>query len=283
MLTKQELKIRLKAVKAKGFELTESETVSDYLEAMLAHIGDPDAELRDELIYECFYFWIVKKDYLPGDEVKALCGKLLSDDYAFYQIGTTGDDSVLRRSFSILAMSPVLSYCLNKGCLNDSEVVEIKEKLIDYLMREKDTRGFVEAKGWAHSIAHCADALNYIVNFDSMREEDYLDVLNAVRDKLLMVDTCFGANEDERLSFLVSFTIIPEKRVGTDKISEWLATFVKVNEIEDYQRKFMAKQNCNHFIRSIYFSLVHLNAGSELLQTLIETEKALNMYYRHFK
>ena len=33
-------------------------------------------------------------------------------------------------------------------------------KVIHYMMEEKDTRGFIEGKGWAHAVAHGVDALD---------------------------------------------------------------------------------------------------------------------------
>ena len=39
------------------------------------------------------------------------------------------------------------------------KVLEWGDRLATWLLRERDLRGFVPGKGWAHAVAHGADAL----------------------------------------------------------------------------------------------------------------------------
>ena len=45
----------------------------------------------------------------------------------------------------------------------------MKDKLISYVNREKDVRGYVREKGWAHCMAHVADAFDELVKNTNLK------------------------------------------------------------------------------------------------------------------
>ena len=59
-------------------------------------IGDTDYELRDGLIFSIFVRWIEEKQYFSHEELIDLLNTILSEDFAFYKIGSENDDSVLQ-------------------------------------------------------------------------------------------------------------------------------------------------------------------------------------------
>lgn len=74
----------------------------------------------------------------------------------------------------------------------------LKAKLLAYLDCEIDTRGYVPGKGWAHSIAHVADAFDELVLHPHLDETEFGEMLEALWDKV-MIPSLYVHDEDERL------------------------------------------------------------------------------------
>ncbi|MCI4060659.1 DUF2785 domain-containing protein, partial [Bacillus cereus] len=72
------------------------------------------------------------------------------------------------------------------------------ELVLEYLYLEVVVCGYVEGKGWAHSTAHAADALDALSRTIQNREFSYA-ILAAVRQKVRFSDYVYVHFEDERL------------------------------------------------------------------------------------
>lgn len=75
--------------------------------AMLAYLGHPDGDLRDELIYPTFVHWIRHEVY-SADELRALLHTALDDAHLFLGLGEVESDSVFTRAFAVLLVPPIL-------------------------------------------------------------------------------------------------------------------------------------------------------------------------------
>ena len=74
------------------------------------------------------------------------------------------------------------------------------------MMEEKDTRGFIHEKGWAHAIAHGADALDALAKHPLLKKEDISRILHAVQHSLFrQVD--YLDEEEERLAIIIASLI----------------------------------------------------------------------------
>ena len=110
---------------------------------MLVHIGSPDSQLRDNMIYQTFCQLILETkidDQLLG-EILELC---VSDQFLFKGIGEKDTDSVFTRSFTSLLIALILYQDNRNDFLTEAKVNEIKDKLISYVNLEKDVRGYVK-------------------------------------------------------------------------------------------------------------------------------------------
>ena len=275
---KQQLIIDLRRIRDNDYNLNDSETTCDYLDLMLKYIGDPDPELRDELIYLTFAYWIDEKKYFNNDQLYNLLNILISENYLFYNIGSEKDDSVLRRSFSILVVNPILCVHLDKPFLDTDMILKIKNSLIKYLKEEKDLRGYDNEKGWMHALAHTADAFNALLACQGTTEETCKELLLSIEGKLLEGRYFFTAEEYERLVTVIYSNIIEDKLLSDSYICSWLKGLNKVLKIEDKITRFKAKVNTKNLIRSLYFRMLHLTNNVEISNTILELEKNLNSY-----
>ncbi len=185
------------ALAQSGFAVPSGETPYGLLVEMNALLGSPDPVLRDEVAYSAAATWIVSQRLVGPNELRRLItlwsGNL--DD----GLGTSGDDRVLRRSFSALCLSLIAAREAATSFLTAAEVETATARLLDYFARERDTRGFVAGRGWVHSVAHTADAFKFLARGPQWTPAQSARLLDAFARKLDAVDTVFVWGEPERL------------------------------------------------------------------------------------
>lgn len=258
-LSERALKEQLYEIADSDFALPERAKALPRALAMLPHLGCPDAELRDDLIYSTLATWILA-DKFEDDDLKTLLRQLLTEEHLFYKLGESDTDSVFMRSFSVLLVPLILSRHRLRPFFMPYELRELKVKLLDYLEKEQDLRGFVleedeagEPKGWAHAVAHTADALDELVQCQEMDNEELLEVLNAIRQKTAEAKIVFVHLEDERLVTPV-IAALGRKVLTPSEVQNWLAGFVPLaQEKEPFPDCYRQAQNVKNFLRSLYF------------------------------
>ena len=159
MLDAQTLKTKLQEIAADDYKPPTGPELYPLVLAMGEHTGDLDPELRDDLIYTILATWI-NRDVFDAKELKEILQVALNNDHLFLGLGETESDAVFTRAFSILIVAPILEAHRRRPFLPDDELLVIKHKVLRYLAAEKDLRGYVAGKGWAHAVAHTADVLD---------------------------------------------------------------------------------------------------------------------------
>ncbi|MBL8966397.1 MAG: DUF2785 domain-containing protein, partial [Spirochaetaceae bacterium] len=165
-----------------------------FIEANLELLGSLDPELRDSLFYEAAAEWIGRGLVGPA-AMEALAARLLSRDFLFFGLGEAEGDRVFRRSFSALILDCLLKRTMAAGGLSPEAVSAIADSMGDYATRERDLRGFVPGKGWAHAPAHAADVLASLAAATTTDEAGCERVLEATRRFLLAGKTVFAHQE----------------------------------------------------------------------------------------
>lgn len=120
-------------------------------------------------------------------------------------------------------------------------MVRMKDGVIQYIHEEKDYRGFVAGKGWAHSVAH-------IVYFNL---------------------------EDERLTS-AAVTILSHERFTEIQIEAWLKEFTNWDKSEVWNEEYVIISNIKNFLASLYFRLsrydnlsIYAGMTKETLQSMM--------------
>lgn len=192
----QELKRMLKDIKDGTIRLHELDEAR-VIQSMLHHIGSTDAELRDQLIYMLFYRFIIEDEQLTDEQLTGMFQTTLKY-HLFHGIGETESDTVFTRAFSTLLIALIVYQDRQRGFLSEADLDMLKAKLLAYLDCEIDTRGYVPGKGWAHSIAHVADAFDELALHPHLDETEFSEMIEALWDKVMM-PTVYMHDEDERL------------------------------------------------------------------------------------
>ncbi len=180
-----------------GFAVPAGETPHGLLVEMNALLASPDPVLRDEVAYSAAAAWVVSKRLLGPDDLRRLItlwSANLDDG-----LGTSGDDRVLKRSFSALCLSLIAAREAATPFLTATEVEALNARLLDYFGRERDTRGFVPGRGWLHSVAHTADAFKFLARGPQWTPAQTARLFDAVARKVEAETSVFVWGEPERL------------------------------------------------------------------------------------
>ncbi|MGG0655210.1 DUF2785 domain-containing protein [Rummeliibacillus pycnus] len=226
----------------------------EILDAMMECIGSPDPELRDELIYRQFSQIIDIDDQLSDDVLVDLLTRALGDEYLFYEIGDVETDHIFKRSYSVLLIALILSKDLEKSFISLPLLDKVRAELLLYLDLEQDLRGFIPEKGWAHSVAHTADAMNELVKNPKMDVNYFPALYQGLANKVFTFTDVYVTDEEERiLSPIMSMLEIGLSSEIVEELFTKIPAFLiqqknKINE-EKYLKLYA---NCKSFLKSFY-------------------------------
>ena len=145
-------------VAAQGHPVPHDRSLVELTTELTVMLGDPDPHVRDGLAYPTLATWVgegVYDDLLEGLGDGMASGLTVG-------LGEDGTDTVFRRSFSALVLAECVARATERGLLPDEVVLRWGDRLAGWLVRERDLRGYVPGKGWAHAVAHGADALGVL-------------------------------------------------------------------------------------------------------------------------
>ena len=191
-------------------------------------VGSPDSEWRDDLGYSVVATCVYRKKRLDPEERRALV-TLLSENLR-HGIGETGNDGVLRRSFSALDLSILAALELQDPALDAAGYARLLDDGLAYLKDERDLRGLEPRVGWIHATAHTADLLKFLARDARLKPQDQARLLDAAWSKLTAQGApVFTHAEDERLAAaLVSVVRRPD--FDPASLDPWLERFVALEK-----------------------------------------------------
>lgn len=265
-LNKNKLKEVLSEIKANEYNMSGDIDQHSLTKDMLENIGDIDPELRDDLIYLVLGNWILKKVY-STEALAEILYTLTDKDHMFYKIGEKGTDSVLTRSFSTLIIPLIIAVHIEKPYLSNEDLKTTLNKLIEYTLAEQDVRGFITEKGWAHSAAHTADALDEIAKCENIGEKELLEILDAICKKISINDYLYFNGEDERMTTAV-VTILDRNLVSKTDFTNWINRFTELEKTGDFSIDHKLKNNVKSFLRSMFFRLLDQDGKEEYVNII---------------
>lgn len=276
---REQLQIDLQRIADHQYQLDEGEELQDYVPLLLQYIGDPQPELRDELIYPTFWNWIGKKQLFSEAELREMLSVLLDDGHLFYQIGSEEDPAVFTRTFSVLIVALILHQHRKRPFIDQQAFIQLKDALIRYYEQEKDLRGYVAEGGWAHAAAHGADALVELVQCEESDAAVQLEVLSAIKGMLYNDRHIFNADEDERMACILDAQIT-HHLLPQQVIAEWIGQLEECSSWPMSLNSFIAKVNTKKFLRCLYFRWLPGERGADLLDALLKAEAKLNEFLK---
>lgn len=267
----------LQRIEKEHYQLREDEQLQDFLTLMLQYIGDPQPELRDDLICTTFYEWFHDENMLTDTELHSLLAVLTDEQHLFYQIGSEDDPSVFTRAFSILPIALITERHRKQPFLDQAEYQHLKHSVLRYYKEEKDLRGYLPDGGWAHSAAHGADALEELVQCPESDAALQHEVLAAIQGMLHNGTQIFSEEEDERMARIVD-TMMDKSLLPQQEIADWISGLTHCAELPQSRGPRIARVNSKNFLRSLYFRRGKISRGSVLDAAILAGEAKLNRF-----
>ncbi|GGI13581.1 DUF2785 domain-containing protein [Gottfriedia solisilvae] len=251
MKNEQYLIEQLENIRENDYMIPKNESHYEIAKQMLDHIGSVNPYLRDDLIYSTLSKWIKNDVFTPG-ELREFLQVSIDDEHLLFGLGETNTDSVFTRAFSVLIIAVILLKHNEKQFISIEELELVKEHVFLFAKSENDVRGYVEEKGWAHSVAHLADCLDELAKCNDLNENDLRTILELILFRAMESQNVFDCEEDERLVTAAN-SILKRDVLSSEEICKWMEQFQNVNKTGDYITDYYIKINAKHFLRSLYF------------------------------
>ena len=262
IMLEQEMITQLKIKQGNNLALTQEE-----LEWLWENIGNPNPEIRDDLVFNLFGQFIFEQ-LITKEQLRWIIEKVNVTNPLEYRIEEFGSATAYR-SFSALVMGMILQVDGDKtsgydSCLTTSERTSWIQNGIHYLKREKDRTGYDEKLGWVHAFAHGADLLGTIISHPNCTQEYVVEVLEVISDIFQKSKQPFMDEEEKRLGLAIFFGI-ESGNLSQKLLCEWIKK-QRFEELdgnrESYQRLAMYKS----FLATIYFRMEALNLWENSLK-----------------
>lgn len=276
-------KLFWKTIQKNNYAIPIDQTPTSLTAELLTYLGSTDPELRDQIAYNTFANFL-ERDFYSLEEIEIYIAALLANLET--GIGETDTDSVFLRSFSALLLAEIIHNDNKDPRLKKPVIKTVLEKGLWYLDAEKDLRGYVQEKGWAHALAHTADLLLVLAKSMNIRKSEHQRILKAIREKLTgSSNWVYLYGEDDRLTRAV-LEVLRRGTLSETFLKKWLNSFLKPGDGSwkgawtrtDSARAFF---NVRNFLRSLHLQVLteeELPFQEELQKTILETIQKLRPY-----
>ncbi len=240
------------------YQVPEGNTLENLTDILFSYLGSTDPKLRDDIAYIVYANWLKRKMY-SSETIKSHVDKLLSN--LEKGIGENESDMVFLRAFSILLLAEIVHNDNKKPLLEKDQIKTILAKSLWFLDAEKDPRGHIPVKGWAHAIAHTADLMLVLARNRNIEEADLWEMLAAISNKIThSTNYVYIHGEDERLANTI-IEILRRDMVSLNQLDAWAKSFTKPDS-KDWKGAYVdeernrAFQNTRNLLRSIYLVMI---------------------------
>jgi hypothetical protein len=244
-------------------------------------LGSTDPVDRDEIAYPILATWVSEGVY---DDLLAGLGDGMAAGLV-RGLGESGTDSVFRRSFSALVLAECIERDNAELLLPPGKILEWGDRVSGWLVRERDVRGFVPGHGWAHAIAHGADALSVLADSPHLGLNELTVVLDVLADRVLEETPApLSCGEPDRLA-RATMTVLRRRLVPLRIIEPWLARVAAAatHPVPADRDPFLTTGNPEAFLRALHLQVAlapePIDVRADLLLAIVDALRTTNATY----
>lgn len=242
-----------KQVLERGLQVPTDRPLDELTAELTRMLGSTDPGLRDRTAYPALGTWIdrgVYDDLLTGlgDGMAAGLG---------VGLGENGTDTVFRRAFSVLVLATVVERDTSQQLVPAGKVLRWGDQIVSWYLRERDLRGHVEGKGWAHAVAHGADAIGTLARSRHFGVHELTVLLDVLADRLLTIDVPLLCGEPDRMALAV-MAVLRRNVVPAAVVGPWIGRIAaNANPFgnRDIDDPYAPTNNAQQLLRSLYLLL----------------------------
>ena len=203
----------LSALKANDFDVKRPGAMAV---ALVDCLGDPDQNTRDGIAYEAITHWLRGAE-LTDPEVRELKVALLA-------AVDTPDKEGFRAPFAALVLSEVARFDRETAFMTAEERSGFVAEAAKYMSNVEDYRGYDDAEGWRHGVAHGADWLMQLSLIPNVSDTDLIILRDTVASQIMPSGHAYIHGESERLARPIVFVA----RHGTIAKDDWTEWFTRL-------------------------------------------------------
>ena len=241
-------------VKAAGLAVPEDRPLADLTTELTTMLGSPDPHMRDGLAYPTLATWIdrgVYDDLITGLGDGMAAGLTVG-------LGEQDTDSVFRRAFSVLVLAECIDRDNEQGLLPAGKLLEWGDRIASWYLRERDVRGFVPGKGWAHAVAHGADAIGVLARSPHFGRNELTVLLDVHRRPGAGAGRrAYAHGEPDRMA-LATMTVLRRNVVPLSVVEPWVARIAAGRRARLRRRRptrSWRPRNAEAFLRALHLQL----------------------------
>ena len=190
---------------------------------------------------------------------------------------------MFNRAFTVLIIRIIVSYHVNtEEFLTEEEVTKVYKDVIKYMRSEKDTRGYVKEKGWAHAVAHGADALRGLALCNTIQRQELQEILEVIKEKVCITTSVYTHMESERMVTAV-VNVIRRDLLTEEEIINWVKSFESIERpasLGDPIANYFL-ENTLRFLRALYFRMKYKSMSANIIEEIEKTSQNLNSYFNN--
>jgi uncharacterized protein DUF2785 len=268
-------------VRSAEMKVPDDRPLADLTAELTTMLGSTDPVERDEFAYPILATWISEGVY---DDLLAGLGDGMTAGLT-QGLGESDTDSVFRRSFSALVLAECIERDNAESLLPPAKILDWGDRVTGWVVRERDVRGFVAGKGWAHAIAHGADALRCLAASPHFGLNELTVLLDVIADRILIETPApLASGEPDRLA-LATMAIFRRRLVPLRIIEPWLArltaaaTATGAPDLDPYR----TTANPEAFLRALHIQVAFapepIDVRADLLLELVGALRTTNAAY----
>jgi hypothetical protein len=256
-------------------------SLPDLTAELTTMLGSVDPVERDEIAYPILATWVSEGVY---DDLLAGLGDGMTAGLV-RGLGESGTDSVFRRSFSALVLAECIARDNAESLLPPGKILDWGDRVSGWLVRERDVRGFVPGRGWAHAVAHGADALAVLAESPHLGLNELTVVLDVLADRVTEETSApFTSGEPDRLA-RATMSVLRRRLVPLRIIEPWLARVAAAATARTPADRdpYLTTGNPEAFLRALHLQVAlapePIDVRSDLLLTIMDALRTTNAAY----
>ncbi|CAB4735397.1 unannotated protein [freshwater metagenome] len=242
-------------------------------------LGDADPRLRNGTAHPTLTTWVERGVY---DDLLLGLGDGMAAGLAV-GVGEQGTDTVFRRSTSAQVLGACIARDNARPLVSGGTVLDWGDRIAAWLLRERDLRAFVPGSGWAHAVAHGADALGTLAASPHVSRPELTVLLDVIADRVLLpVDPLFTHGEPDRLAS-ATMRVLRRDLLPLSVVEPWinrLTAAAATMSVHDGSDPYLVGGNAQAFLRALYLQVSLAPAPpairSDLLLVLVDALRASN-------
>lgn len=267
-------------VLSRGMAVPEDRPLDELTTELTTMLGSTDPEQRDGTAYPTLATWVergVYDDLLSGLGHGMAAGLLPG-------LGDEASDSVFRRSFSALVLAECIGRDIDAHLLTEAVVLEWGDRIATWFLRERDVRGWVHGKGWAHALAHGSDAIRVLACSRHLGGPELAVLLDVLADRLLDGGGPLLCGEPDRMAS-ATMAVLRRDVLSLSVLEPWVeriaASAGSLGSLSG--DPFTASTNPQAFLRALHLQVQLAphppRCRSDLLLVLVDALRRTNPHY----